>query len=58
MMGDHLAVELEWLMQAPNFPILQVSLLLNVPLVWLGDPDIWVGLLCAWLLHQEHLKQA
>lgn len=45
-------------MQAPNFPILQVSLLLNVPLVWLGDPDIWVGLLCAWLLHQEHLKQA
>lgn len=43
MMGDHTAIELQWLKQAPSFPILQVSLLLNVSLIWHCDLDTWVG---------------
>ena len=43
MMEDRLAIELQWLKQAFNFPILQVSLLLNVSLIWHGDLDTWVG---------------
>lgn len=43
MTGDHLAIELQWLKHAPNFPILQVSLLLNVSLIWHCDLDTRVG---------------
>lgn len=44
MMGDHLAIELQWLKHASSLPILQVSLLLNVSLIWHCDLDTWVGI--------------
>lgn len=45
MMGNHLAIELHRLKQAPKFPILQVSLLFSVSFVWRCALDTWLGFL-------------